>query len=144
MVNSAGIATEASNPQPIYETPEEALDSTWQVNVRGSFLGCKYAGKQMMKQQKRDGDSMAESIINLASVLAVKGLSGTVAYAASKGAVLSLTRTTAMDYARHQIHCNAILPGCKRPFQCVMNFQTDIHSSHTNSHDIVDDRRPGV
>lgn len=113
MVNNAGIAAEASEPRPIYETTEDTFDSTWQVNVRGSFLGCKYAGRQMMRQQKREGTSMAGSIINLASVLAVKGLPGTVAYATSKGAVLALTRTVAMDYAPHQIHCNAILPGCE-------------------------------
>lgn len=113
MVNNAGIAEEATGPRPVYETNEEDFDKTWQVNVRGPFLGCKYAGQQMTRQQKREGDTMAGSIINLASVLAVKGLSGTVAYAASKGAILALTRTVAMDYAPHQIHCSAILPGCK-------------------------------
>lgn len=121
MVNNAGIATEASEPRPVYETTEETFDNTWQVNVRGSFLGCKYAGQQMMKQQKREGDSMAGSIINLASVLGVKGLSGTAAYATSKGAVLALTRTVAMDYAPHSIHCSAILPGCKEPLSSKQN-----------------------
>ncbi|KAL3441560.1 hypothetical protein BJX65DRAFT_322254 [Aspergillus insuetus] len=88
MVNNAGIAPEASEPCPVYETTEEVFDSTWQVNQG--------------------------SIINLSSVLGVVGLSGTAAYAASKGAVVAFTRTVAMDYAPHGIHCNAILPGFTR------------------------------
>lgn len=113
MVNNAGIAPEASSPQPVNETTEEVFDSTWQVNVRGVFLGCKYAGQQMLNQPRIPGHHSAGNIINISSVLGVVGLSGTPAYAASKGAVVALTRTVAMDYAPHGIHCNSILPGCK-------------------------------
>ncbi len=112
MVNNAGIAAEASDPRPVYETTEDVFDSTWRVNVRGVFLGCKYAGAQMLNQPRLHGSSFAGAIINLSSVLGVRGLPGTVAYTASKGAVISLTRAVAMDYAPQQIHCNSILPGC--------------------------------
>ncbi|KAL3449910.1 hypothetical protein BJX65DRAFT_316641 [Aspergillus insuetus] len=114
MVNNAGIAPEASEPEPVNETSEEVFDATWKVNVRGVFLGCKYAGVQMLNQPRLPGHHNAGSIINLSSVLGVLGLSGTPAYAASKGAVLALTRAVAMDYAPHGIHCNSILPGFTR------------------------------
>ncbi|KAE8364606.1 hypothetical protein BDV27DRAFT_172223 [Aspergillus caelatus] len=114
MVNNAGVAPEASNPCPVNNTTEEVFDMTWQVNVRGVFLGCKYAGAQMLRQPRIASHHSAGSIINVSSVLGLVGLSGTPAYAASKGAVLALTRTVAMDYAPHGIHCNAILPGFTR------------------------------
>lgn len=113
MVNNAGIAPDASEPHPIWEMPLETFDSTWKVNARGVFLGCKYAGTQMMRQERLQNDHRAGTIINMASVLGVLGKSGTSSYAASKGAVIALTRTVAMDYAPHHIHCNSILPGCK-------------------------------
>ncbi|KAL2824469.1 hypothetical protein BDW59DRAFT_172830 [Aspergillus cavernicola] len=114
MVNNAGVAPEVSNPRPVNETSEEVFNSTWQVNVRGVFLGCKYAGEQMLDQSKLPGHHNAGSIINISSVLGVVGLSGTPAYAASKGAVVALTHTVAMDFAPHGIHCNSILPGFTR------------------------------
>ncbi|KAJ0418597.1 hypothetical protein BJY00DRAFT_302641 [Aspergillus carlsbadensis] len=114
MVNNAGIAPEASSPRPVNETSDEVFDATWQVNARGVFLGCKYAGQQMLTQPRLPGHHNAGSIINLSSVLGVLGLSGTPAYAASKGAVLALTRTVSMDYAPHGIQCNSILPGFTR------------------------------
>lgn len=111
MVNNAGIAHEASQPRPIWETPVDVFDSTWQVNVRSVFLGCKYAGKQMLNQGPSKGRN--GTIINIASVLGILGKEGTPAYAAAKGAVIALTRTAAMDFASHGIHCNSILPGCE-------------------------------
>lgn len=112
MVNNAGIAPEASNPQPVWETPVDVFDSSWKINVRGVFLGCKYAGNQMLNQATIPGDTRSGTIINIASVLGVLGKEGTPAYAAAKGAVIAMTRTVAMDYAPHGIHCNSILPGC--------------------------------
>lgn len=112
MVNNAGIAPEASDARPVWETTEQVFDSTWGVNVRGVFLGCKYAGEQMLGQPRLAERQRSGSIINLASVLGVLGKPGTVAYATAKGAVIAMTRTVAMDYAPHGIHCNSILPGC--------------------------------
>lgn len=112
MINNAGIAHEASNPRPVWETTEEIFDSTWRVNVRGVFLGCKYGGAQMLTQTRNQARQRAGTIINTASVLGLLGKSGTPAYAASKGAVIAMTRAVAMDYAPHLIHCNSILPGC--------------------------------
>lgn len=113
MVNNAGIAPEASQPKPIWETTEQTFDATHRINIRGVFLGCKYAGLQMLKQDKSPVSDRAGTIINLGSVLGVLGKSGTPAYAAAKGAVISMTRAAAMDFAPHGIHCNSILPGCR-------------------------------
>ncbi|KAB8219272.1 hypothetical protein BDV33DRAFT_231698 [Aspergillus novoparasiticus] len=135
MVNNAGVAPEASNPCPVNNTAEEVFDLTWQVNVRGVFLGCKYAGAQMLRQPRIASHHSAGSIINLSSVLGLVGLSGTPAYAASKGAVLSLTRTVAMDYAPHGIHCNSILPGFTRtPMISSMTEDSEFENTLKESH----------
>lgn len=118
MVNNAGVASEARSPKPIWETTEEVFDRTHRINVRGVFLGCKYSGLQMLKQRKEQNKQRAGTIINIGSVLGVLGKSGTPAYAAAKGAVMSMTRAAAMDYAPHDIHCNSILPGCKFTRKC--------------------------
>ncbi|KAL1851239.1 hypothetical protein Plec18170_006564 [Paecilomyces lecythidis] len=114
MVNNAGIAHEASQPRPIWQTPPDIFDSTWQVNVRGVFLGCKFAGEQMLQQIKSSNEARNGTIINIGSVLGVLGKNGTPAYAAAKGAVIAMTRTAAMEFAPHGIYCNSILPGFTR------------------------------
>ncbi|KAL5086736.1 hypothetical protein Trisim1_008814 [Trichoderma cf. simile WF8] len=114
MVNNAGIAPEASEPRPIWETSLQTFERTWGVNMRGVFLGCKYAGTQMMRQERNREDSRAGTIINIGSILGVLGKPGTPAYSATKGAVIAFTRAVAMDYAPHGIHCNSILPGFTR------------------------------
>ena len=74
------------------------------VNVRGVFLVSKYVLPVMIEQ--RSG-----SIINMSSCIAEIGLADRASYAASKGAVLALTRQMQADYARHGIRVNALLPG---------------------------------
>jgi len=75
------------------------------VNVRGVFLGCTYAIPRMVDQQ-------AGSIINVASFVAILGCSVPQdAYTASKGAVLSLTRSLAVGFGPHGVRSNAICPG---------------------------------
>ncbi|KAI9709026.1 MAG: hypothetical protein M1812_007782 [Candelaria pacifica] len=112
MVNNAGIALESGNPSSIWDFPEETWDTTLRVNAKGVFLGCKYAAKQMIGQEPR-GNGDRGWIINTASILGLVGLrgSGTAAYTASKGAVVNLTRTVALELGQHRIHCNAICPG---------------------------------
>ncbi|OQV01224.1 hypothetical protein CLAIMM_06616 [Cladophialophora immunda] len=112
----------------IHETPVAALDQTYQVNIRGVWLGTKYAVTQMLAQEphprySRPGGTSSTTatattadvhrgwIINLASILASAGLAGASPYCASKGAVLNLTRATALEYAKDGIHVNAIQPG---------------------------------
>jgi len=110
MVNNAAIAPEALGPLPIYESPTEMFDLTMLVNTRSVYLGCKYAGIQMMKQDHHSNGDRGW-IINIASILGLVGKAGVIAYSSAKGAVVNMTRTAALDYAPHRIHVNAIAPG---------------------------------
>lgn len=87
-----------------HEISVEEWDLVFAVNVKGSFLCTKYAVVPMMKQH--DG-----AIVNFSSIYALIGNDDIPAYHATKGAVLSMTRTDAMCYARHGIRVNAIHPG---------------------------------
>lgn len=108
LVNNAGILAMGS----VVETDLETYRRINAVNNEGVFLGCKYAIPAM--EQSGGGGS----IINMSSVAALRGVSFTAAYSASKGAVSSLTRSVAI-YCREQkngIRCNAVHPdGVKTP-----------------------------
>lgn len=101
LINNAG----ASAPVvPIHELAPEDWDRTFAVNARGTFLGTKWAFDHM----KAGGGA----IINISSIAALGRFGGTeAAYAASKAAVVALTRSCAAQYGRYGIRCNAILPG---------------------------------
>jgi Dehydrogenases with different specificities (related to short-chain alcohol dehydrogenases) len=107
MVNNAGAFTGLAT---IIDQSEEDYDLTMAVNAKGTFMGCKYAIRQMMAQAPREGGQRG-SIVNIASVGSVSGLHLEPAYCASKGAVLALTRQLATDFGPQHIRSNAILPG---------------------------------
>lgn len=103
LYNNAGIMPE--DDHSVTDTSVEAWDRVMAVNVRGVFLGCKYAIPAMEK-------SGGGSIINIASFVALMGCSNPQdAYTASKGAVLALTRSLAVQFAPKGIRSNAICPG---------------------------------
>jgi NAD(P)-dependent dehydrogenase (short-subunit alcohol dehydrogenase family) len=103
LYNNAGIMPEADHS--VIDTSVEDWDRVMAVNVRGVFLGCKYAIPRMVEQG-------SGSIINIASFVALIGCSNPQdAYTASKGAVLSLTRSLAVQFAPKGVRSNAICPG---------------------------------
>jgi NAD(P)-dependent dehydrogenase (short-subunit alcohol dehydrogenase family) len=103
LFNNAGIMLAADDNA---ETTEESVwDQTFAVNVKGVFLGCKYG----IPALRRAGGG---SIVNTASFVALLGAATPqLAYTASKGAVLSMTRELAVIHAREKIRVNALCPG---------------------------------
>jgi NAD(P)-dependent dehydrogenase (short-subunit alcohol dehydrogenase family) len=103
LYNNAGIMPEADHS--VVDTPVEAWDQVMAINVRGVYLACKYAIPRMLERH-------SGSIINVSSFVALLGCSVPQdAYTASKGAVLALTRSLAVQFAPQGVRTNAILPG---------------------------------
>lgn len=101
LYNNAGIWSPQDGPSP--QVPEEVWDEVLDVNLKGTFLGCKYGIPAM---------TAGGSIINMTSIAALRaGKDNTDAYAASKGGVLSLTRFIAVQHGARGIRCNCIAPG---------------------------------
>ncbi len=103
LFNNAGIMD--SNDDNAEATSEDTWDLTMNINAKGVFLGCKYG----IPALKHAGGG---SIINTASFVSLLGAATPqIAYTASKGAVLSLTRELAVIHAREGIRVNALCPG---------------------------------
>ena len=103
LYNNAGIMPEADHS--VIDTSVDDWDRVMAVNVRGVFLGCKYAIPKMVEQG-------SGSVINISSFVAIVGCSNPQdAYTASKGAVLSLTRSLAVQFGPRGVRSNAICPG---------------------------------
>ncbi len=103
LYNNAGIMPEADHS--VIDTDVDTWDKVMAVNVRGVFLGCKYAIPAMIEHG-------SGSIINIASFVAILGCSVPQdAYTASKGAVLALTRSLAVQFGPQGVRTNAICPG---------------------------------
>lgn len=103
LFNNAGIMH--SNDDDAVSTEESVWDLTMNINVKGVFFGCKYG----IPALRRAGGG---SVINTASFVALLGAATPqIAYTASKGAVLSMSRELAIIHARENIRVNALCPG---------------------------------
>lgn len=103
LFNNAGIFHPKDGS--VLETEEDVWDLVINVNLKGVFLGCKYGIPALLR-------AGGGSIINTASFVALMGAAvSQVAYTASKGGVLSLTREIAVEFARKNIRANALCPG---------------------------------
>ena len=103
LYNNAGVMPEPDHS--VIDTDVATWDKVMAVNVRGVFLGCKYAIPKMLEQG-------SGSVINISSFVALLGCSVPQdAYTASKGAVLSLTRSLAVQFGPRGVRSNAICPG---------------------------------
>jgi len=100
LVNNAGITKD----NLLLRMSEQEWDDVLNVNLKSAFLMTKYFVKSMMKA--RQG-----KIINITSIVGVRGNAGQANYAASKAGIIGLTKTTAREFSSRNITCNAIAPG---------------------------------
>jgi NAD(P)-dependent dehydrogenase (short-subunit alcohol dehydrogenase family) len=99
LVNSAGITVRG----PAADFRAADWDRILAVNLSGVFHACQAMGRRMIARG-------TGSIVNIASIAGQIGLPGTIAYVASKGGVIALTRGLAVEWARHGVRVNAIAP----------------------------------
>lgn len=107
LASNAGIGGRRLGDGPVHECSIEGWDTIMNVNLRGTFLACKYAIPLLL-------ESPGSSIITMSSVLGLVGTQGlydTHAYTTSKAAIIGLTRTIATHYARQGLRANTIAPG---------------------------------
>lgn len=100
LVASAGIQTYGT----VVSTDEDTWDRTLAINAKGVYLAAKYCIPQMVK-------GGGGAIVNVASVQGLLSQPNVAAYSASKGAVIAMTRTMALDHAADKIRANSLCPG---------------------------------
>ena len=103
IVNNAGIFPDADGS--VVDTTEDVWDLVMKINLKGVFFGCKHAIPALLR-------AGGGSIVNVASFVALMGAAvPQIAYTASKGGVLAMTREIAVEFARKNIRANALCPG---------------------------------
>jgi NAD(P)-dependent dehydrogenase (short-subunit alcohol dehydrogenase family) len=110
-VNAAGVLGPLTR---IHETPEKQLDDLFAINITGFYLSMQEQVKLMLATQQTnipEQPASKQHIVNLASIYGLQGVAYGSAYAASKHAVVGMTRSAALENAQKNIYINAIAPG---------------------------------
>jgi len=107
LVNNAVLAGQHS--KPLIDTSESDWDAMMAVNLRGPFLLCRAAVRQMLNQEL--AGEVRGRIINITSQHGMVGVPGHFAYAVGKGGLVQMTRQIAVEHGRDGIICNAVAPG---------------------------------
>ena len=116
LFNVAGVSGRNFGDGPVHECSEEGWEITMETNVKSVFLMCRAVVRRMLEQPVGES-GLRGSILNMASVLAFSPepkFFATHAYAASKSAIIGLTRAMAAYYAPSKIRVNAVAPGLTR------------------------------
>jgi len=103
VVNNAAVFSSLP-PAPVTDIDVDLWDTVMAVNVRGSFLMAKHVAPHMIERKQG-------KIINIASGVAYKGMPNMLHYSASKGAVVTMTRSLARELGAHNICVNTLAPG---------------------------------
>jgi len=104
LINNAGITKD----NLLMRMSESDFDSVIEINLKSVFNMTKAVQRTMLKQRKG-------SIINMSSVVGVKGNAGQTNYAASKAGIIGFTKSVALELGSRNIRCNAIAPGSLKP-----------------------------
>ena len=118
LMNCAGVIVR----KPALETTERDWDWTIDINMKGLFMCCQEAGKQMIKQGKG-------KIVNISSLGATYALNDRAVYCASKAGVSQITRTLALEWGKYGVYVNAIAPGVIR---------TPLNAAYIETHRQID------
>ncbi len=116
--NNAGGSTTIDGP--VTEAPEEEFWRVIRLDLFGTFLGCKYGIPRLI-------ESGGGSVINTSSNVALMAVRGRDCYTAAKGAVASMTRSMAAEYAEQGVRVNAIAPGATRTARVAALAQANEH-----------------
>lgn len=110
LVDSVIVNAGVTNAMPAAKMPVESFDQVMAINLRGAFLTAREGGARMIASGPAD-PAQPRRIIFIASTSGRKPERGAVAYGASKAGAIMMAKTMALEWARHDINVNAILPG---------------------------------